>query len=732
MVAEEKETCYRSLFENSFDAILLTQPDGSILSANPAACRMFGMTEEELTGMRWEMIVVDDEKLDRALRGRELRGTATAKLTLKRKEGTTFVGEVTTNLFTDAVGSTRASMIIRDITERQRAEEMLHDSEEKFAKAFYGNVSAMAIMRLEDGCILDANERWLAFYGCIRSEIIGRTAAEHRLWYSPEERKRMLSELQKQGHFRDLEFKFVRKNGEVWIGLMSSQMIMLHGEKVVLTSLLDITKRKKAEKALKESEEKYRHLFETVQEVFYIDRLLYDEQGKVIDWIFEDMNPAGFALLGLGSIEEAKGRRGSEVLGRKAASFYLPMIEEARRSSEAVTFQYSSPCVDKDFITSYVVHGDLLISAQMDITAIKCAQMAVGESEQRLRTHVENSPMAVMEWDANFIVTRWAGEAEKLFGWSPEEVVGKPIMGLNLVYPEDIPIVERTMAKLTDGVSVKVVSSNRNFSKDGRVLYCTWYNTVIYDERGRMSSVLSLVLDNTARVKAEEDLKRSNVELQQFAYVASHDLQEPLRMVTTYLGLLNKKYGDELNDRAKGYMAYAVDGAERMRGLINDLLQYSRIETQGMEFSAVDLNQVAERVIDMMHLSIKENKAVVTVKHLPTVRGDATQLPQLLQNLISNAIKFHGPEPPIVEISAHHRYYEWIIAVKDNGIGIDPKYHDNLFKMFHRLHTEREYPGTGIGLAISKKIVERHGGRIWVESDGKNGSTFYFTIPVRS
>jgi PAS domain S-box-containing protein len=255
-------------------------------------------------------------------------------------------------------------------------------------------------------------------------------------------------------------------------------------------------------------------------------------------------------------------------------------------------------------------------------------------------------------------------------------------------------------------------------------------------EKGYFRTILTDVTDLKRAQQAQktfsDEVERSNADLQQFAYVASHDLQEPLRMVMSYVALLNKKYGDQLNDEAKMYMANVTEGAERMRQLISELLQYSRTDSQGKEFANVDMDHVANVVINTMHVAIYESKAVLSVQPLPTLWGDEAQLAQVLLNLISNAVKFRGQEPPRVEISAMERAKEWIISVKDNGIGIDPAYHDRIFNMFQRLHSRDEYSGTGIGLAISKKIVERHGGRIWVESELGKGASFFFTIPKRT
>jgi signal transduction histidine kinase len=245
----------------------------------------------------------------------------------------------------------------------------------------------------------------------------------------------------------------------------------------------------------------------------------------------------------------------------------------------------------------------------------------------------------------------------------------------------------------------------------------------------------TLLLQQVQRAESElrdlnEELIRSNADLQQFAYVASHDLQEPLRMVASYTQLLAKRYKGKLDADADEFIAYAVDGATRMQRLINDLLSYSRVTSQGKEFEQVDCDLLLDGVLSTLRLTIEENRAIVTHDALPKVTADGGQLGQLFQNLVSNAIKFHGAEPPRVHISAERRNHEWLFSVRDNGIGVDPQYADRIFVIFQRLHDREEYPGTGIGLALCKKIVERHGGHIWVESQPGRGATFLFTIPI--
>jgi signal transduction histidine kinase len=237
------------------------------------------------------------------------------------------------------------------------------------------------------------------------------------------------------------------------------------------------------------------------------------------------------------------------------------------------------------------------------------------------------------------------------------------------------------------------------------------------------------VADRTAELaERAKDLARSNSELQQFAYVASHDLQEPLRMVASFTQLLAKRYAEQLDNDARDFINYAVDGATRMQTLISDLLNYSRVGTQGKPLIPTDSEEVLKNVLESIKYAIEESGTVISHDPLPRVLADPLQLGQLFQNLLTNAIKFRGESPPHIRISTERKGDDWKISVRDNGIGIAQEHADRIFVIFQRLHTKTEYPGTGIGLAICKKIVERHGGRIWIEPSPGGGTTFCFTI----
>jgi signal transduction histidine kinase len=258
---------------------------------------------------------------------------------------------------------------------------------------------------------------------------------------------------------------------------------------------------------------------------------------------------------------------------------------------------------------------------------------------------------------------------------------------------------------------------------------------VLKDQLARLpGSVRRAVREKQLRQEnrqGHEDLARSNRDLEQFAYVASHDLQEPLRMVATYTQLLAERYRGKLDADADKYIHYAVDGALRMQKLVQDLLTFSRVGRQALAMQSTDCNVVLETALTNLEAAMQESHAVVEHAQLPTVMADSSQLVQVLQNLIGNAIKFRGTKPPLIRVSAEAQGKEWVLSVADNGIGIAADHMEEVFVIFRRLHTRSEYPGNGIGLSICKKIIEQHGGRIWIESEAGHGSTFRFTLPTR-
>lgn len=281
------------------------------------------------------------------------------------------------------------------------------------------------------------------------------------------------------------------------------------------------------------------------------------------------------------------------------------------------------------------------------------------------------------------------------------------------------------------GERLSIVIANRFLA-----LFSIWA-AVIFVSRYRTS--IELINESRESLRKEketvqlyaDELKRSNAELEQFAYVASHDLQEPLRMVASFTQLLAKRYKDKLDADAHEFISFAVDGANRMQRLINDLLSYSRIQTRANPFGETDFEEVLGQARINLQAAIEKSCALISNDPLPVLTADSNQMLRLFQNLIDNAIKFSGDMPPRIHISAEKIDNDYLFSVRDNGIGIDPQFKERIFVIFQRLHNKEEYPGTGIGLAICKRIIERHKGRIWLESEPGNGSVFYFTLPVK-
>lgn len=321
----------------------------------------------------------------------------------------------------------------------------------------------------------------------------------------------------------------------------------------------------------------------------------------------------------------------------------------------------------------------------------------------------------------------------EMLGTTPEALIGQHCF--RAAHGADQPITGCPVSCLkAGGETTEVVRLEPHLGNRWVQIRCD----PILDHNGRLISIIHVVRDITQRKKAEEairqkteELARSNADLEQFAYIASHDLQEPLRMVSSYVQLLGERYKGKLDQDADDFIGYAHDGATRMQQLINDLLRFSRVGTRGGEFRLIELEDVFAQAVENLKITIEEKDAKITHGPLPQVYGDGRQLTQVMQNLIENAVKFRGSTAPEAHVFARTQGNECLCCVKDNGIGIAPEHHKKLFLLFQRLHSRREYPGTGIGLAICKRVVERHGGKIWVESAAGEGSTFCFTIPLR-
>ena len=539
----------------------------------------------------------------------------------------------------------------------------------------------------------------------------------------------------------------------------------------------------------------------------------------------------------------------------------------------------------KTYLSSKSVYRDAsgraigIIGVSKDITPQKTAQRILEQANERLEQnvreriaelqqvnrqlqyHLDNTPLAVIEWDQDMRIKRWSPKAVEIFGWTEAEVIGKHPQEWEIIHRDDLEMVEREIAQFFEQEKTCYIIANRNYTKSGAVIYCEWYNSVSFDEFGQALSVLSLVQNITERKRAEAALKesesrlrlfianapsaiamfdaqmrylavsqrwmtdyelqgdifgrchyeifpetserwreihqrcltgtvetceadyfertdgssewirwaihpwyrsetvggiimfteviteriqaqqqlqqlnqellRSNAELEQYAFITSHDLREPLRKIKNYTDLLAESYPHD-DSKANKYLNSIINGVSRMQALIADLLTCSRVTRAELRLEPTDLNAVLQQVCEDLSPLIAENCAAITAQALPTVSVHRGQMLQLFQHLIVNSIKFRGEANPIIDIQVELCLQEWLFSITDNGIGINPQYAERVFIIFQRLHNRTKYEGTGVGLTICKKIVERHGGRIWVESDVGQGAKFSWTLPVHS
>lgn len=492
-------------------------------------------------------------------------------------------------------------------------------------------------------------------------------------------------------------------------------------------------RRVRYEDALRKSEEKYRLLFESMTEGFALHEIITDNNGNPCNYRFISINPA---------FEKQTGLKACDLVGKMVTEalpgteiYWIDLYGKVALTGESIEFENYHAGLDKYFrVSAFSPNKGFFAAIFENITDRVIAEKDLRISSEKLNMALQNGKIGTWIWDIEKDKIEWDERMEMIFGFEPGSFNGTYPEFEKCLAEEDLMHVRKAINDvLNHDVPYEIVY---RIVKNGSISHISSKASVIKGLDGEPVKLSGVCFDITdmkkgaekALFKLNEDLLRSNRELEQFAHVASHDLQEPLRMVSSYTQLLELRYQDKLDSDARDFIKFAVDGTVRMQNLINDLLGFSKIETKGGKFQPVDINDPLEDALNNLKFIINEKNALITHTRLPTLIVDRSQIVMLFQNLLANAIKF-SRNTPRIDVSAKEEDDHFVFLVKDNGIGIDPQYFNKIFRIFQRLHHKDQYEGTGMGLAICKRIVERHEGKIWVDSVLNKGSKFFFTIP---
>jgi PAS domain S-box-containing protein len=762
----ESEDKFRLMFENSPVGISMTSIDGS-LKVNKAFCNILGYKEKEILNKKWfEITHPDDIKESQDIINDLISGKKDSARYEKRyihKKGNIVWTDISTSLQRNKEGNPLYFITsINNITGLKDSSEKLKRSEER-SGSYIALTGQIAWVTNSAGEVMEDIPHFRKFTGQTYDEVKGtgwvsalhpddvahtiqiwNEAVSSRAPYETEYRLKRFDGVYR--YFLARSFPVFREDGSIeeWIG-----------------TCIDISERKEADKALR--------LKNLVFDVSIAGNSIADTNG-----IIKEANETFLKIWGYTSRDEVVDKPLSQFIKNAVEGI---AIVDALNSTGQWEGDYTA--IRKDGST-FIAHGlatvvkdetDKIIgyqSAVLDVTEAKMAEVALSEAKDNLeakvieRTHeLLNSKKLLDEtgrlarvggWEIDIKNNSiyWSETTHKIHEVDPGFV---PVLetAINFYAPEAIPVISKCVDKaITLGepfdVELELITAKKNR---------LWVRAIgeAYRENGEIVKIGGVFQDIDARKHIEEelkkhrehleemvsertreldkaisDLKRSNQELEQFAYVASHDLQEPLRMVSSYTQLLERRYKDQLDQDAKDFINFAVDGARRMQRLINDLLEYSRVTTKGKTLVKTDLSSVLGQALANLHNKIQETNALITNEDLPFAYCDEIQIVRLFQNLIDNAIKFRENEAPRIHIKGAVENDKILISVSDNGIGIDNIYSERVFAIFQRLHNKTEYEGTGIGLAICKRTVERHGGKIWFDSEPGKGTIFYFTL----
>jgi PAS domain S-box-containing protein len=684
------------------EALVVVDEDWRIVYANPEAARLNGKTADELLGRTpWELWPTSQRTEVERQHRRALREGVPVELheALELRAFSCETGIVA---------------YYRSIALHQKLSD------------FIENVGVPLHWVGEDGTILWANDAELRFLGYSRDEYVGQNITKFHV--DEPVILDILQRLKANEELHEYEARMRCKDGTIRYVSISSNVYREDGRFVHTRCVtLDITEQKK----ISELQQRLVAIIESSDDAI----LSKDLNGIIRSW-----NRGAERIFGY-KAEEIVGKHISMLATPETADEMPKILDRIKRGERIDHYETKRKTKDGRILNISLTVSPIRDASGVIIGASKVArdisdQKKTSDLQERLAAIVESSDDAIISKDLNGIIRSWNQGAERIFGYKAEEIVGKHIS--TLAAPDSLDEIPVILQRISRGERIQHYETKRK-TKQGKILNVSLTVSPIRDASGVIVGASKVGRDITERRRQEQALReanealtQSNADLQHFAYSASHDLQEPLRMVSTYSEMLKKKFGDKLGPSGEEYIGYAIQGALRMEQLLKDLRSYTQASSSGQEPTEdIDAGRTLDKALANLEAAIKDSGANISHTALPLVRMHEFPLEQLFQNLIGNAIRYRGGETPRIHVAAERQGNEWLFSVQDNGIGIDSQYKEQVFGIFKRLHSAAEYPGTGMGLAICQRIVQRAGGRIWVESELGRGSTFFFTIPDR-
>jgi PAS domain S-box-containing protein len=768
----ERETVLRALIKDFPEPSALYDAQGRVLFLNSAFTTVFGWSTEDAAGKTIRDVPEDfalqaDEMVQTLMGGGSVPTFETKRIT---REGKILDVQLSSALFRDNEGIPAGYVItLRDITPYKNIEATLKADEQKYRILFEQSAHMIFLVDPLSEKIVDCNDKAFRFLGCTREDLPMQCISEMQVIFAAKE---ILHDFDKTSNRHGaFETKLRMNTGEIRDFVLDVRSVTTEYDTFVQITARDVTDQKKAEQVLMESEMRFRFLVEDIPNIAVQG---YNADREVILW-----NTASQRLYGY-TREEAIGKKLEElIIPPRMRKRVISNIENWVKHDErippgelqlmhkngTVVPVYSSHvmfenvhgekeiyCIDVDIAERKRAEAKIrLLNANLERKVVeRTAELAV--ANEKLRKEIEeheDTEAALLESEHQFRrVFENSIDALLLTRIVDEQILAVNPAACHIFDRSEQEMCSLRLTDLIDRNDARRASFLEEKMKKGKAageLYCrradgTVFPTEIsesnfFDAKGDERSML-VIRDITDRKRDEallqirtEDLTRSNQDLEQFAYVASHDLQEPLRNIVNCLQLIQKEHEGRLGKTSDDLIDYAVDSAKKTNALIRDLLAYSRISTRGESLEIVDTEEAFRQALLNLKTLVDGSEATVTHDALPAIHADSIQMIRVFQNLVGNAIKYRSPEPPRIHVSAKRSGNEWIFSVKDNGIGIDSDYFDLVFVIFQQLNRQERFDGTGMGLAIVKKIIERHRGRVWVESESGKGSTFFFTMP---